>query len=110
MTVLQQMARDEAERREELRLVVGRELRASLGEFFPGQSVTVFGSLVKLGCFSDVSDIDLAIEREPAGMTICQLTSLLGERFGRRVDIVVLSECRFRDRILREGKVWTPQG
>ncbi len=109
MTILQQMAHAKSERREELRLAVGSELRDSLREFFPAQPVTVFGSLVKPGRFSEASDIDLAIEREPAGMTICQLTSLLGERLGRRVDIVLLSECRFRDRILREGKVWTPQ-
>jgi predicted nucleotidyltransferase len=110
MTLLQQMERDEKRRREEMRLAVRADLRAALREFLPAQTVVVFGSLMKRDCFSEVSDVDLAIETEPAGMTVYRLTSLLGERLGRRIDVVPLSECRFRDRILREGEAWMPQG
>lgn len=109
MTLLQQMERDEKKHREEMRLAVRAELRDSLQEFLPGQKVVLFGSLAKPDQFSDVSDVDLAIENEPARMTIYQLTSLLGERLGRRVDVVLLPECRFRERIFREGEVWIPQ-
>jgi len=31
---------------------------------------------------------------------------LLAEEMGRPVDIILLSECRFRDRIAREGEIW----
>jgi predicted nucleotidyltransferase len=110
MTLLQQMDRREKRRREELRLAVRSELRAALRELIPDRRVLVFGSLAKPGCFSDVSDVDLAIEAEPATMTVYRLTSLLAEQLGRRVDVVLLPECRFRERILREGEVWTPRG
>ena len=110
MTLLQQMARNKKRRGEEIRLAVRAELRDALQEFLPAQKVVVFGSLVRTDCFSDVSDVDLAIESEPVAMTIYQLSSLLGERLGRRVDVILLPECRFRERILREGEVWIPQG
>ena len=61
------------------------------------------------GAFSEVSDVDLGIEREPAGMTVYQLISLLGERLGRRADVVLLPDCRFKERIVREGETWMPQ-
>src|ERR1700737_2387955 len=109
MTLLQQMERDRKKRREGMRLAVRAELRNALQEFLPEQSVVLFGSLVKPDQFSEVSDVDFAIEKEPAGMTICQLTSLLGERLGRRVDVILLPECRFRERILREGEIWTAE-
>ncbi|MDQ3118163.1 MAG: nucleotidyltransferase domain-containing protein [Verrucomicrobiota bacterium] len=109
MTLLQQMAYDRARRRETLRLATRRQLRRALRTIVPAQRVVLFGSLVKPGRFSEISDIDLALEREPSGMTHYQLTSLLAERLGRRVDIVLLPECRFRDRIAREGEVWMPK-
>lgn len=43
-------------------------------------------------------------------MSVYQLTSLLAERLGRRVDVVLLPEYRFRDRIVREGEKWTLPG
>jgi predicted nucleotidyltransferase len=109
MTVLQQMEEGEKRRREQMRLAARAELRTALREFLPAQTVIVFGSLVRPDRFREVSDIDVAIESEPSGMTVCRLTSLLGERLGRRIDIISLPECRFRDRILREGETWTPQ-
>ena len=110
MTLLQQMAREKTRRREALRLATQVELREALRALLPCQRVIVFGSLVKPGRFSEDSDIDLAIEREPSDVTICQLIGILGDRLGRRVDIVLLEDCRFRDRILREGKAWTLPG
>ena len=44
---------------------------------------------------------------QPAGMSLYQFTALLAEEMGRRVDIVLLPECRFRERIEREGETWT---
>lgn len=83
-----------------------RQLRHSLAQLVPGQQVVVFGSLTKPGVFNDASDIDLALEHEPCGISSGQLMSELTERLGRRVDVVLLGRCRFRDRILREGEVW----
>lgn len=107
MTLLQQMALDRRERREVLRQQTRQHLRTILRELIPAESVIVFGSIVKPGRFNESSDVDLALEAESATMSIYQLTSLLAERLGRPVDVVLLSECRFRDRVLREGERWT---
>ena len=72
--------------------------------------VIVFGSLVRPGRFNEQSDVDLALESEPVGMSVYQLCSLLAERLGRRVDVLLLSESRFRDKILKEGETWTLPG
>ena len=53
------------------------------------------------------SDVDVAFESEPSGLSLYQLSSLLAERLGRKVDLVLLADCRFRDKILREGQTWT---
>lgn len=108
MTLLQEMESERMERRESLRLQTQGELRRELRELIPNEKVIVFGSLVKPGRFGDSSDIDLALEAEPAGLSVYQLSSLLAERLGRRVDVMLLSECRFRDKILREGELWMP--
>ena len=107
MTPLQQMDAERYRRREVLREEVRQRLHTALTELVPVQTAIVFGSLLKPGRFSETSDVDVALETEPAGMTTYLLTSLLSERLGRPVDVVLLSECRFRDRILREGETWT---
>jgi predicted nucleotidyltransferase len=106
MTVLQEMEAERLQKRERLRLEARRELQAALAELMAGRKVVVFGSLVKRGRFTENSDIDVAFESEPAGLNVYQLTGLLAERLGRRVDVVLLPECRFRDKILREGEAW----
>ena len=110
MTVLQEMEAERRRSRERLRLHTRQEVRAALAELVAGRKVIVFGSLVKPGRFTENSDIDVAFESEPAGHSLYQLTSLLAERLGRRVDVVLLPECRFRDKILREGETWTLPG
>jgi hypothetical protein len=52
----------------------------------------------------------VAFESEPAGLSPFQLISLLAERLGRKVDMVLLPDCRFRDKILREREAWTLPG
>lgn len=110
MTMLQQMEAQRLQNRERLRLEVRRELHLALGELVPARKVIVFGSLAKQSRFTENSDINVALESEPAGLSLYQLTSLLAERLGRRVDMVLLPECRFRDKILREGEAWTLPG
>ena len=109
MTLLQEIDRQRLENRERRRQEVGQRLREVLSRTIPGQPVFVFGSLVRPGKFTDESDIDLALESEMPEMSIYQLISLLSEQMGRRVDVILLDECRFKDRILKEGELWTPQ-
>jgi predicted nucleotidyltransferase len=110
MTLLQQMARQRLEHQEQLRQETYRRLREVLGQTIPGRRVFVFGSLVRAGRFADDSDIDLALESEQPGMTIYQLISVLSERMGRRVDVMLLDECRFKDKVLKEGELWILPG
>ena len=107
MTLLQQLDRERAQRHEALRLEVRERLRTVLRQIAPADPVVVFGSLAQPYRFTEGSDIDLALEAEPAGMNLYQLTALLAEQMGRPVDVVLLPECRFRDRIAREGELWT---
>jgi predicted nucleotidyltransferase len=110
MTLLQQIDSERSLRREALRDKTRRRLRRALKDLLPGQRVIVFGSLSKPGKFSETSDVDIAIDHEPANASIYQLTSLLAEKLGRPVDVVLLGDCRLRDRILREGETWTLPG
>ena len=41
-------------------------------------------------------------------MTVYQLIALFSERMGRSVDVVLLDECRFKDKIFTESELWTP--
>jgi predicted nucleotidyltransferase len=107
VTLLQQMDADRRAANERLRLETRRELRTALEELLPGHTVIIFGSLTRPGRFSEFSDADIALLEEPSNLSVYQLISLLGERLGRRVDVVVLPECRFRDKIEREGESWT---
>lgn len=107
MTLLQ--ARDAArrQRRLQVREETRARLRRALADLIPGERVIVFGSLTRPGIFNDASDIDLALERDPVAISRGCLMVELMERLVRRVDVVLLAECRFREKILREGEVWT---
>lgn len=101
--------RDEARRARRLavRLLVRRDLRAALEALVPGERVWVFGSLTQPGRFHDASDVDVALEAEPAVMSAGRLWSELTERLARPVDVVLLETCWFGDKIRREGELWT---
>ncbi len=107
MTLLQKRDSARRERRLALLAEVRGELRAALADILPGTRVVVFGSLTKPGVFNDRSDVDLALEQAPAGINLWTVAGQLMDRLHRPVDIVLLNKCRFRDRILREGEIWT---
>jgi len=106
MTLLQE--RDQARRQRRLQAFAETrtQLKAALGELIPGHKVIIFGSLTKAGVFNDRSDVDLALETEPPQMGAWRLSSELMDRLHRRVDVVLLPQCRFREKILRKGEVW----
>jgi predicted nucleotidyltransferase len=74
-----------------------RQLRQALAALIPGQRVIVFGSLTRPGVFNDRSDVDLALETEPPGCSALRLMGELSERLERPVDVILLSNCRFRE-------------
>ncbi len=109
MTLLEQMEIDRRARREQLRRRTREELASALGELLPSEQVIVFGSLTKPGRFTENSDVDIALENEPAAVSVYQLTGQLAERLGRPADVILLGECRFAAKIRREGEIWTPR-
>jgi predicted nucleotidyltransferase len=79
MTLLQKMNAERREAREQLRDRTRSRLREALREFLPGSPVYVFGSLAAPGRFSEHSDIDIALDREPVSPNHYELVALLSE-------------------------------
>jgi uncharacterized protein len=78
--------------------------KQKLAGFFRGKQVDkvyLFGSLLHEEYFYPFSDIDLAVAglREDYFALLVELEELLD----RRVDVVELEKCRFRDQIERQG-------
>jgi len=94
--------RDDADRADRTRDL----LRQSLARHVPGTAVWVYGSLVKPGRFRKWSDVDVALESLPPGMTLEYLQSLLSADVGREVDICLLGRTRLRSVIEGTGERW----
>ena len=92
--------------REELRQKVRQELRSALHRLIPGVNIFLFGSLTRSHGFHATSDIDIALTKDPEESRY-RLQVKLEEMLRRPVDLILLSECRFRDKIEREGQQWT---
>jgi predicted nucleotidyltransferase len=107
MTLLQKRDRARRQRRLEVYVETRRRLHAALADLIPGRKVIVFGSLTKAGVFNDHSDVDVALVDPPMDLDGVRLTAELMERLARPVDVLRLDQCRFRERIQREGEVWT---
>jgi predicted nucleotidyltransferase len=94
--------------RERLRLETRARCRELLGALLPpGTRIIVFGSLAKPYAFSRWSDVDLAVDRLPAGLSPEQLAAQLEAGLGRPADVVRLGETRINAAILRTGETWT---
>ncbi len=109
MTLLQRRDAARRTRRLQIREETREELRHLLAELIPGEQVLIFGSLFHPGVFNDASDVDLALEREPSTMSSGCLMVELMERLGRKVDVVLLPQCRLRAKIIREAR-WQSEG
>lgn len=105
-TLLQQRDAARARRRLQVYEETRRQLEQALADLVPGHKVILFGSLTRPGVFNDRSDVDLALESAPTQMSVYRLIAELMERLGRPVDILMLDQCRFQERIRREGEVW----
>ena len=107
MTLLQKR---DAERQQARLVLFDRtreELRTVLREVLPASRVVVYGSLTKRGVFNAASDIDLALFSEPEEKTIFGFMAEIEERMRRPVDVLLLEKTRLKEKILREGEVWT---
>lgn len=106
VTLLQTMQADRQKQDADSRADLLGQLARDLRDLIPGQVVVVFGSLARPVGFNRDSDVDIALEEEPSGMSAHALASMLEERLGRRVDVVLLGECRFAEKIRKEGMQW----
>jgi predicted nucleotidyltransferase len=72
------------------------------------ESVYIFGSIAKSGKFGKGSDVDIAVE----GLDGFSLYSLIGDismMLKRNVDVILLEECPFAEKIKEQGIPWTPK-
>jgi len=81
-------------------------LSVALARHVPGTAVWVYGSLVKPGRFHGWSDVDVALEALPDGMTLEYLQSLLSADVGREVDVCLIDRTRLRPVIEGSGEQW----
>lgn len=95
-----------ARERETERLALRSRLREALAELCPSREIFVFGSLTRTGKFFRRSDVDIAFEQLPEGVSPYGLAGLLEEKVGRPVDLVLLGETRLREKIQAEAERW----
>jgi predicted nucleotidyltransferase len=95
------------QRREELRRQVRQKLKQALHELAPGEDVILFGSVTRPHSFHERSDVDIAFIDEPQRHSRYGLQAKLEEMIHHPVDLIILSESRFREKIMREGERWT---
>ena len=93
-------------RREELRLAARERLRVALRQLAPGERILLFGSVTRPQAFHERSDVDIAFIEEPRRISRYGLQARLEEIVRHPVDLVVLPECRFHQKIEREGEAW----
>ncbi|MGC8602617.1 MAG: nucleotidyltransferase family protein [Desulfomonilaceae bacterium] len=97
-----------AEEREKLRQTVLVQLDEALkvlSEKYSWTEIFIFGSITRKGAFHDGSDVDIGIEGlDPLDhyAFVADISSFLE----RDVDVVILEECGFADRIKEKGLKW----
>lgn len=106
MMLLQQRDAARRQRRMEAYWKTREQLRSALADLIPGREIIVFGSLTRPGVFHGRSDVDLALPEPAADVDGLSLAAELTDRLNRPVDVVRISRCRFREKLLREGEQW----
>jgi uncharacterized protein len=95
--------------REELRHSVLSRLNGALeilSDQYSWTEVFIFGSVIRKGAFHENSDVDIGIQ----GLYPLRHYAFVGELSGlleRDVDVVLLEECGFADRIKEKGLKWS---
>ncbi len=108
MSVLQGLADQRRQAAETERQRLLGALETELKRLLPaGSTVWIFGSAAHPGRFNEHSDLDLALDPRPVGVSEYRLQAELSERLERRVDVLVLEETRLKEKIVREGVKWT---
>jgi len=92
---------------EEERLAIKQRLLERFATLPTMGKVWAYGSATQPDRFHEDSDVDLAIEYLPTGISLYLLQSLLSEAAGCEVDVTILCESRLCEKILREGERWT---
>ena len=82
-------------------------LREAVSKVLPGQAIYVYGSVVRPSGFREDSDVDVALTAEPPDRSMFRVQSELTDLVGRPVDVCLLDETRLREKIIREGELWT---
>ena len=97
---------------EKMRIVVLRQVEDTLRcleKKYHWDEAYLFGSLVLEGKFGRNSDIDIALQ----GLNKYDYYEFIGEisdLLNKRVDVVLLEECRFAHFIKEKGIKWNPKG
>jgi predicted nucleotidyltransferase len=66
----------------------------------------IFGSLTRPGRFGARSDVDLALARDPSAQQF-RIMSALSLALDHDVDVILIDDCPFAGKIIREGIQWT---
>jgi predicted nucleotidyltransferase len=106
MKLLLERVRQEAEANERLRQEVLGTLRSAIERWAPGCVIWVYGSAIVPGAFNRYSDVDVAFESLPQGLSLYGMQSRLSEACGREVDVCFLNETRLKLKIQTEGERW----
>ena len=106
MDLLKRRDERRRQRREQIREHVRRRLKEALHQLAPGEQVLLFGSVTRPYAFHERSDVDKAFIEEPKKSSRYGLQAKLEEMIHYPVDLVILAECRFREKIEREGEAW----
>ena len=78
-----------------------------LAKRYTWTEVYLFGSVLQPGKFDKDSDIDLAVAGLPK-QDLYRLTAELMSLLGRNVDLVILEEASFSEKIRQKGVLWEP--
>lgn len=107
--LIEKIYKEKDRKREELRKSTLSRLSSvleSLAGVVRFDKAYMFGSIVKPHSFNVDSDLDVAfegLEKEK----FFQVVAYLSREMERDVDVVELERCRFREKIEKEGLLWT---
>ena len=106
---LDKRLKEKADKNEKDRQQILQEIQNWLDQFgseYGVKQAYIFGSLTYPNRFHEESDIDIAVEQaDPVGFF--SMISVLMTDFNRDVDVILLKQCHFADKIRKTGVLWT---